>query len=79
MERWRIKLDAGVIPQELLQEIPYLLLGYFFGWTPDEVDNTDAERIERLIILLQQFNKVSTDANSIGNSGKNPLMQQFGR
>ena len=71
IERWKIKLDAGVFPEELTSEVPYFLMGYFFGWTPEEVDNTDAERIERLIILLQQFNNVQSSVNGAGLYGKN--------
>ena len=66
IEKWRINLEAGVFPTELVQEVPYFLMGYFFGWTPEDVDNTDAERIERLIILLQQFNNVQSSISGAG-------------
>jgi hypothetical protein len=73
MDRWNMLIDAGVMPDELIQEIPYLMLGYFFGWTSDEVDNTDAERIEKLIILLQQFNKNDANIKGMGGSDFNKL------
>jgi hypothetical protein len=56
-----MQLDAGILPPELAQEIPYFMLGYFMGWTPDQVDVIDAERVERLIMLLQQFNNVQSN------------------
>jgi hypothetical protein len=77
MESWKIRLDAGVFPTELRSEIPYFLMGYFFGWTVEQVDNTDPEHIERLIILLEQFNK--TEASINGMSGMDSAMKGMGR
>jgi hypothetical protein len=67
LEKWRIHLEAGVFPIELKETMPYFLMAYFFGWTIKDVDDSDAETIERLIILLEQFNKMENDVKGLGD------------
>ena len=68
MTEWQFFLDSGVIPYELKRELPYFLLANAFGWTIEEIDNSDPDHIERLIILLGQLNKLEQSSGGVSNS-----------
>jgi hypothetical protein len=71
MDVWKIKMEAGVIPPEIARDIPYFLIGYFFGWEPDIVDNMDADRVERFIMLIQQFSNAQSNISDINKMPSN--------
>jgi hypothetical protein len=45
--------------------VVYALCGYFFGWTPQEVDEQDYDRVVKLLIIVMRFIKASGDLSNV--------------
>jgi hypothetical protein len=57
-QNWIEKLNEGKIPYELDEVLPYFICAYYFGWKPEEVDEIDADIIEKLIGMVMGLLKI---------------------
>jgi len=50
-----LPFENNRIPAEFNDAIPYLILGHYINWGRSDVDNADAELVDKLLILVDEY------------------------
>jgi hypothetical protein len=54
------------VPPELMEAVPYVLLGFYLGWTPEQIDKMPLSFVNKALVLVEHLVKGTEGEGGLG-------------